>query len=73
MKTLTISATLLLLAGLAHTAPNPAPAQVKARQGPNEVTAVFFGAGPNPPSYTEDIPTDGSVVSICTSDFYLGH
>lgn len=70
MKTFTITAPLLFLASLARTAPAPVPAQTEARQV-LEVGATFYGAGPNPPSYTEDtIPAGGEVFPISTSTAY---
>ena len=70
MKMFTTPATLVLLAGLAvNAAPAPASNQVKPRQV-LLVEATFFGAGPNPPFYTELIPGFGSS-NICTSTHCL--
>ena len=64
MKTFTIGFTLLGLASISYAAPGSA--RVGARQAAENVI-TFQGAGPNPPSYTETIPNDGSTFLIGTS------
>lgn len=67
MKTFTIPAALLALATLGSA--SPVASKLQSRQF--EAIVTFFGAGPNPPSYTLSLPADGSSVAIGMCTFYF--
>ena len=59
MKTFTLSTILALVSA---TVTYAAPSALQPRQSSEFLT--FQGAGPNPPSYTETVATDGSTFTI---------
>ena len=68
MKAFTMTAALVALAGLSHAAPAPTTTPVACPECIMlNLNATFFGAGPDPPSYTETVSTNSGVFVICTS------
>ncbi|MCJ1457781.1 hypothetical protein MMC28_008150 [Mycoblastus sanguinarius] len=76
MKIIAVSTAIILLATLGDAVPSPsslkarageaiaATRQVKPRQSECDATATFYGAGPNPPSFSMTITANGSTFAI---------